>query len=276
MADRPRMTAAQLADKLLADEHPDVLRESAAWMAAELMPGRGRRAGRRRARRAHPTAGDAPQRLPAPHLGHPGRRARAGDPQAAPRLLLPLVPGAPPARRAGPGRGGPGGLRQRGVHPQGGPAGRAAGRHRPVQGPGVQALPRPGRAGQRVPRAAAGGLLPVPVAGRQGRTGPRARRGAPQGAGDRLRGPPQRPPRGHRPGRGRGRDPGAFWREFLRSLRARGLAGVRLCVSDAHEGLKQAIAKVLGCPWQRSSVQNPGRREGPARHLRRRERTLAA
>ena len=31
------MTAAQLADKLLADEHPDVLRESAAWMAAELM-----------------------------------------------------------------------------------------------------------------------------------------------------------------------------------------------------------------------------------------------
>jgi putative transposase len=37
-------------------------------------------------------------------------------------------------------------------------------------------------------------------------------------------------------------------------LRARGLAGVRLCVSDAHEGLKQAIAKVLGCPWQRCTV----------------------
>ena len=31
------MTAAQLANKLLVDEHPDVLRESAAWMAAELM-----------------------------------------------------------------------------------------------------------------------------------------------------------------------------------------------------------------------------------------------
>jgi transposase-like protein len=46
----------------------------------------------------------------------------------------------------------------------------------------------------------------------------------------------------------------AFWREFLRGLRARGLAGVRLCVSDAHEGLRQAIAKVLGCPWQRCSV----------------------
>jgi putative transposase len=29
---------------------------------------------------------------------------------------------------------------------------------------------------------------------------------------------------------------------------------VRLCVSDAHDGLRQAIAKVLGCPWQRCSV----------------------
>ena len=46
----------------------------------------------------------------------------------------------------------------------------------------------------------------------------------------------------------------AFWREFLRSLRARGLSGVQLCVSDAHEGLKNAIAKVLGCPWQRCTV----------------------
>jgi putative transposase len=46
----------------------------------------------------------------------------------------------------------------------------------------------------------------------------------------------------------------AFWREFLRSLRARGLTGVRLCVSDAHEGLRSAIAQVLGCPWQRCTV----------------------
>jgi putative transposase len=46
----------------------------------------------------------------------------------------------------------------------------------------------------------------------------------------------------------------AFWREFLRSLRARGLSGVRLCISDAHDGLKTAIAKVLGCPWQRCTV----------------------
>ena len=46
----------------------------------------------------------------------------------------------------------------------------------------------------------------------------------------------------------------AFWREFLRALRARGLRGVRLCVSDAHEGLRSAIGQVLGCPWQRCTV----------------------
>ena len=46
----------------------------------------------------------------------------------------------------------------------------------------------------------------------------------------------------------------AFWREFLRGLRARGLQGVRLCVSDCHEGLKAAIGQVLGCPWQRCTV----------------------
>ena len=46
----------------------------------------------------------------------------------------------------------------------------------------------------------------------------------------------------------------AFWREFLRGLLARGLDGVLLAVSDAHEGLKKAIAQVLGCPWQRCTV----------------------
>ena len=46
----------------------------------------------------------------------------------------------------------------------------------------------------------------------------------------------------------------AFWCEFLRGLLARGLDGVLLCVSDAHEGLKKAIAQVLGCPWQRCTV----------------------
>ena len=48
---------------------------------------------------------------------------------------------------------------------------------------------------------------------------------------------------------------GAFWTAFLRSLRARGLGGVRLVISDAHEGLKGAIGAVfLGSAWQRCRV----------------------
>ena len=46
-----------------------------------------------------------------------------------------------------------------------------------------------------------------------------------------------------------------FWVEFLRSLRTRGLAGVRLVISDHHLGLKAAIAKVfIGAGWQRCRV----------------------
>src|ERR1700729_3336388 len=45
-----------------------------------------------------------------------------------------------------------------------------------------------------------------------------------------------------------------FWTEFLRSLARRGLRGVKLVVSDAHEGLKAAITKVLGATWQRCRV----------------------
>jgi putative transposase len=45
---------------------------------------------------------------------------------------------------------------------------------------------------------------------------------------------------------------GAFWLAFLRSLVARGLSGVQLVTSDAHQGLKSAIAAVLqGTSWQR-------------------------
>jgi transposase-like protein len=45
---------------------------------------------------------------------------------------------------------------------------------------------------------------------------------------------------------------GAFWLAFLRSLVARGLSGVQLVTSDAHAGLKGAIAAVLqGASWQR-------------------------
>ncbi|MHB8696110.1 MAG: transposase [Solirubrobacteraceae bacterium] len=46
----------------------------------------------------------------------------------------------------------------------------------------------------------------------------------------------------------------AFWIELLRELRHRGLQGVRLCVSDQHEGLRNAIARVLSSPWQRCTL----------------------
>jgi len=45
-----------------------------------------------------------------------------------------------------------------------------------------------------------------------------------------------------------------FWRDFLRSLTRRGLRGVKLVISDAHEGLKAAAAKVLNATWQRCKV----------------------
>ena len=48
---------------------------------------------------------------------------------------------------------------------------------------------------------------------------------------------------------------GAFWTAFLRSLKARGLHGMQLVISDAHAGLKAAIAAVmLGAAWQRCRV----------------------
>ncbi len=45
-----------------------------------------------------------------------------------------------------------------------------------------------------------------------------------------------------------------FWVEFLRGLARRGLRGVKLVTSDAHEGLKAAITKIFSAPWQRCRV----------------------
>ncbi|RFU14507.1 IS256 family transposase [Rhodobacteraceae bacterium W635] len=45
-----------------------------------------------------------------------------------------------------------------------------------------------------------------------------------------------------------------FWAGFLRSLTRRGLRGVKVVISDAHEGLKSATGKVLGAGWQRCRV----------------------
>ena len=45
-----------------------------------------------------------------------------------------------------------------------------------------------------------------------------------------------------------------IWTEFLRKLTRRGLRGVKLVISDAHEGIKAAVFKVLSATWQRCRV----------------------
>ena len=45
-----------------------------------------------------------------------------------------------------------------------------------------------------------------------------------------------------------------FWTAFLRKLARRGLRGVKLAISDSHEGIKAAVGKVLSAAWQRCRV----------------------
>jgi putative transposase len=45
-----------------------------------------------------------------------------------------------------------------------------------------------------------------------------------------------------------------FWTDFLRNLARRGLRGVKLVISDAHEGIKAAVARVFNATWQRCRV----------------------
>jgi transposase-like protein len=195
------MTAAQLADKLLASEHADVLRESVAWIVAELMEAEvaarigaefGERTPERLAQRNgyrprswDTRVGDLELRIPRLRTGsyfpsflEPRRRAE----QALVAVVQEAYVNGVSTRRV----------------------------DRLVEQLGVAGMSkdevsrlcrRAGRAGAGVPGAAFGGPLPVPVAGRQGGTGPRARRGAAQGAGDGLRRARQRPPGGDRLGR---------------------------------------------------------------------------
>jgi transposase-like protein len=66
---------------------------------------------------------------------------------------------------------------------------------------------------------------------------------------------------------------GSFWVEFLRGLKRRGLSGVRLAITDQHEGLKSAVARVLACPWQRCTVHFT---RDMVMHCRRDQRGLVA
>ena len=254
MADRPRMTAAQLVDKLLASDHADVLRESIAWLVAELMDAEV-------ATRIGAELGErAPDRRTTQRNGY---RLRTWDTRVGQlELAIPK-------------------LRQGSYFP-----GFLEPRRRAEQAlvAVVQEAYVNGVSTRKVDRL-------VAQLGLQGMGKDQVSRLC-RGLDEQVRSFRERPLEGaypylwldakvervrepggvrhkalvvaygvHHSGRREvvGLDVGeaeteSFWREFLRSLRARGLDGVRLCVSDAHAGLKQAIAQVLGCPWQRCTV----------------------
>ena len=64
-----------------------------------------------------------------------------------------------------------------------------------------------------------------------------------------------------------------FWIDFLRSLARRGLRGVKLIISDAHEGIKAAVSRVFSATWQRCRALRPQRY--PARRQERAPRRLS-
>ena len=198
MAETKRMTAEQVVSYLLEGEGLDFLRESLRWVVQQLMEaevseligaGRGERAPEERLTHRN---GYRPRRW-----DDARRRDRAGDPEAPARQLLPELPGAAPALRAGAG--------VRWSRRRTSPASRRARSTRWSSRSGCgsrrarsRGSARPGRAGRGVPQPAARGPLPVPVAGREGREGPRRRPRRAQVPGDRLRRARVRLPRGDR------------------------------------------------------------------------------
>ena len=187
------------------------------------------------------TAGDLELRIP---------KLRTG-------VVLPLAARAAPAGRPGAVRGDHGGLPARRLDPEGRRPGQGAGRrHRDLQVRGLADLRRPRRGGRRVPATGRWPSQPFPYvfldatyckARVNRRVVSQAVVIATGVAAD-----GRREVLGFDVGDS---EDGAFWTAFLRSLKARGLAGVQLVISDAHSGLKAAIGAVmLGATWQRCRV----------------------
>src|SRR5947199_5212189 len=254
MAEGQRMTAAQVVDKLMSSEHADVLRESVAWLVAELIEAEvseqvgaahGERAPERRvtqrngyrSRQWDTRVGTIELAIPKlrqgsfmPSILEPRRRAE----QALVAVVQEAYVNGVSTRKVDRL------VEQLGLHSmskdqvsrlcRGLDAQVAVFRERPLEG----AYPYLWLDGKVERVREAGGVRQKCLAIAYGvhETGRREVLGLDVGEGETE----------------------SFWREFLRSLRARGLTGVRLCVSDAHEGLKNAIAQVLGCPWQRCTV----------------------
>jgi putative transposase len=253
MAESQSMTTAEVVAKTLIAEHGDFLREAVALLARELMEAE--ISGEIGAAREEVSSDRSTHRNGyRPAAGRPGRGDRAGDPpQARGRGLLPELPGGPPPCRAGALGGGDGGLRQRRLTrkvnrlvSQLGISGVSkdrvsaicrsldervtAFRERPLE----EEYPYFWLDAKHVKARYGGHVRSKAVVIAYGVHSSGRREVIDLDVGE--------------------VESGAFWVEFLRRLRARGLAGVRLCASDAHEGLQGAIARVLGCPWQRCTV----------------------
>ena len=254
MAETKRMTAEQVVSYLLEEDGLDFLRESLTWVVQQLME----------AEVSELVGAARGERAPEERLTHRnGYRARTWATRAGEiELAIPKIRRGSyfpsflePRRRsrAGAGERGAGGLRRRRLDPEGRPGGRVAGAA-DLQERGLADLRRASTSRSR--RSATGrseGRYPylwLDAKVEKVRDGGRVVRKAlvlAYGV--------------HESGYREviGLDVGeaeteAFWRSFLRGLVERGLTGVQLVVSDAHAGLKKAIAQVLGCPWQRCTV----------------------
>jgi putative transposase len=243
MAEGPRMTAAQVADKLLSSEHADVLRQSVAWIVAELMEAEvtaqiGAEFGERspdriaqrngyRPRSWDTRVGELELRIPRLRTGsyfpsflEPRRRAE----QALVAVVQEAYVNGVSTRRVDRL------VEQLGIAGMSKDQVSRLCRERPLEGcypylwldAKVERVREPGGVRHKA----------LVIAYGVHHSGHREVIGLDVGEAETE----------------------AFWREFLRGLRARGLQGVRLCVSDAHDGLRQAIATVLGCAWQRCTV----------------------
>ena len=166
-----RMAVLETLRKAIADGDVDFLREGVRVLAQAVMEAEVTELTGVAQGRARPGAPpDPPQRVPRPALGHPGRHDRARHPAGPRRLVLPEPARAAPAGRAGPARGGPGGVRAGRQHPPGRRPRPGPGDRRDQQERGQPDLRRARRRG-RAPsatRSLADERVPVPLARRHG------------------------------------------------------------------------------------------------------------
>ena len=257
MAERPKHDDPEVVAKTLLDEHADFLKEAVAMVAAQLMEAEiAEEIGAARGERSADSA-NAPKRLPAASLGDPGRRDRARRAakarRAPPTSRASSSPAAPASRRSSPRDGG---LRERGLDPQGRPPRRAARDPRDEQGPRLGALPGPRRAGRGLPRPTAGGRASptsgsTPSISRSEIAATCCSKALVVAYGVHETGRREVIGISHRRGRVGGRSGSSF---CARAASGAASPGSASAISDDHEGLKAAIARMLACPWQRCTV----------------------